>query len=527
MFSLAIIIGLLGNLIFLLGLSGFLFNKPFIYLSLLFLIILFYLFFKNYTNSRLAKDIAGFGKKEKLVACLVFIQIIINLVGALGPELGFDSLWYHLTLPKLYASWHQIRFVPGWLLYYSALPKLTEMFYLVAVILSNELLAKLIHFTFGILILFPLYELSRKYLNKFLSLLAVLLFYTNLVVGWMSITAYIDLSRTYFEIMSFLSFVLYLDGKKIRYLIFSAIILGFAASAKLIAIGSMVIYLGIIGYVNLFVTKDFRKMFLDSIIFVIISIGTLLPWLLYSYINTGNPVYPLFAGYPIQFSLPDLISPINIIKDMLLIFTNSPDPIHPVYLIAMPLILSLYRGFSTNKKILTVYFVISLTVWYFTPRTGGGRFLLPYLPVYSLLVMMAVADIKNKFIKFFLISSVFFLTTLSIAYRSFANLKFLPVILGRQTKSEFLSKNLRFHFGDFYDIDGYFTKTIKKDDKVLIYGIHNLYYVDFPFIHESYLNKNEQFNYILVGEGKLPEKYSKWRLVYKNDVSKVKLYVPR
>ena len=54
---------------------------------------------------------------------------------------------------------------------------------------------------------------------KIKSLLAVLLFYTNLVVGWMSITAYIDLSRTYFEIMSFLSFVLYLDGKKIRYIV--------------------------------------------------------------------------------------------------------------------------------------------------------------------------------------------------------------------------------------------------------------------------------------------------------------------
>ena len=29
-------------------------------------------------------------------------QILVNLIGALGPELGFDALWYHLTEAKLF-----------------------------------------------------------------------------------------------------------------------------------------------------------------------------------------------------------------------------------------------------------------------------------------------------------------------------------------------------------------------------------------------------------------------------------------
>jgi len=83
---------------------------------------------------------------------------------------------------------------------------------------------------------------------------------------------------------------------------------------------------------------------------------------------------------------------------------------------------------------------------------------------------------------------------------------------------------LNFKFGDFYDIDGYFAKKIKPTDMVLIYGIHNLYYVNFPFIHESYLKKGDWFNYILIGEGMIPKRYSNWQLIYQNDISRVKLY---
>ena len=37
-------------------------------------------------------------------------QILVNLIGALGPELGFDALWYHLTEAKLF--WRPARLIP-------------------------------------------------------------------------------------------------------------------------------------------------------------------------------------------------------------------------------------------------------------------------------------------------------------------------------------------------------------------------------------------------------------------------------
>ena len=87
-----------------------------------------------------------------------------------------------------------------------------------------------------------------------------------------------------------------------------------------------------------------------------------------------------------------------------------------------------------------------------------------------------------------------------------------------------MAKNMEFQVGNFFDLDGYFQKTIKPDDKVLIYGISNLYYVNFPYIHSSRVKEGDKFNYILVKDMGLPGRFQNWKLVYQNPVTKVKLY---
>ena len=112
----------------------------------------------------------------------------------------------------------------------------------------------------------------------------------------------------------------------------------------------------------------------------------------------------------------------------------------------------------------------------------------------------------------------------SIAYRFGANLKYIPVVLGKESKTEFLSNHLNFSFGDFYDVDGYFAKKIKANDTVLLYGLHNLYYIDFPFIDSSYIRKGDKFNYVAVQGDNLPERFKSWNLIYYNRKTHVKLY---
>ena len=92
-------------------------------------------------------------------------------------------------------------------------------------------------------------------------------------------------------------------------------------------------------------------------------------------------------------------------------------------------------------------------------------------------------------------------------------------------KNRLRSKHLNFSFGDFYDSNNYFKNNIKPNDKVLLYGFHNLYYVDFPFIDSSFAKNSDKFNYIAVQNSKLPKEFSNWKQIYYNEVTKVGVYI--
>jgi len=166
---------------------------------------------------------------------------------------------------------------------------------------------------------------------------------------------------------------------------------------------------------------------------------------------------------------------------------------------------------------------LSLIFWYFTPRTGGSRFILPYLPALSLLVV-AVVFVQGKLLQKSLFLLAIFSAIVNIGYRTLANKKFLPVVFGRESKNEFLSRHLNFKKGDFLDLDNDLKKIIKEDELVLVYGSHNLFYADFPFVHSSFANPNLPVSYILGQNNVFPKEINLGKLVYHNQRSEIKLY---
>lgn len=536
MFALALIIGIYAYGIYTLGLLGLLFKQYILLLSvitLLFSISYFGKYIQSVKLSLLKRKYKSFFKKNrslliKLLIIAVVLQSVINLLGALGPELSFDALWYHLTLPKIFLEKHTIFHIPGGLLYYSDMPKLTEMLYIPALAFGNEITAKLIHFLFGILILIAIYKFISKHYSFYITLFAIVIFYSNLVVSWESTTAFVDLARAFFELMALWGFMNYLKLKKKIWLVESAIILGLAISSKLLSILSISIFIILLFIYSGKINHKYSEKIKDILVYLFFSVMVPLPWLLFSYINTGNPFYPFSTNvikYNQDFSLIfQLFNPLNFVKDIFFLFTKSNDPISPIYLITFPIIVFIWKTMKPESKIISVYSLLSLIIWYLTPRIGGGRFMLAYLPALSILSAIVINEVKGKSIKNILVCIVILTSFSSIVYRSVANAKFIPYLVGRQTKQEFLAKYLNYSFGGFYDIDGYFKNNIKNTDKVLILGMHNLYYVDFPFIHETWVKSGDEFNFILLQNADLPERFKRWRLIYINDKTRVKLY---
>jgi len=471
------------------------------------------------------------------IAFLIFLQAVVNFIGALGPELAFDALWYHLTLPKMYLLHQAIYHIPGGLLYYSDMPKLGEMLYTGALATGNEITAKIIHFSFGLLILIALYKMSRKFFTPFISFLAVIIFYSNLVVDWESITAYIDLIRTFFEILALWGFIEWSEKQQWRWLVISAVMTGFAIATKVLAFGSLFIFSILLVWSSFemyFQGVDGFKIIRNTLsalfIYWLIAVIIPLPWFIFSYIHTGNPVYPFFSH--LYLVHPNSLNLREIILDLWNLFMYSSDPLSPLYLIFFPLLFVTFSHFSKTLKMIIWYCVVSLLFWYIVPQTGGGRFILPYLPAFSLICAAIYSEILKKsriewkYISKVLIIAIVFVSFISIGYRVVANKKYIPIIFGAESKQTFLSQQLNFSYGDFYDTDNYFAEHIKSTDTVLLYGFHNLYYINFPFTDSSWVKKGNAFTYIAVQNGKLPSRFANWQSVYKNDKTMVQLYKP-
>lgn len=521
MFSIAILIGIYSYVIFSLGLLGLLYKGWIFTLTIFYFLAVMYI----YRTKIMSLRFPDFKKISRLFLILLVVQGLINFIGALGPELGFDALWYHLTLPKIFLENHRVIHIPGGLFYYTDMPKLTEMLYLSALSLSNEISAKIIHFSFGLLVLVAIYKLSRKFLDKKFAAVSCLIFYSSLVVGWQSTTAYIDLARTFFEIMALWGFINYTEtaepSTKRGWFMESAVMLGLAIATKLLSLGTLFIFLFLIIYQN----KELnRKLLQKLLLYICICLYVVLPWLLFSFFNTGNPIYPLFSNYVKPGIDPFVLNPIAVLKTFWTFFTRSSDPISPVYIIFLPLVFIFFKKLSIQMKSIAIYFFLTLIIWYFFPAKES-RYMLPSLAAFSILISYLIMSLqKDKFIGKFSIAIVIFASLVSILSRGVANSRYLPVIFGAETKGQFLTNHLNFNYGDFYDTDGYFKKHVSSNDKVLLYGFHNLYYVNFSFVDSSYAKKGDMFNYIAVQDSKLPERFKFWKLIYSNPKTQVKLY---
>ena len=536
MFALAIVIGIYSYGIFLLGILGMLYPRVILVFSVLFIVVTLYLQTRSIGRILEIREIWERAKRSRFCAFLLFFLVaqgLINLVGALGPEHGFDALWYHLTLPKMYLAYHTIVHFPGGILYYSDMPKLTEMIYVAALALQGETLAKITHLFFGVLSVLALYKLARLLLPVAFSLLAAAIFYSNLVVGWESITAYVDLTRTFFEILALFGIILYVSRNDKKWLYESAVMLGLAVTTKLLAIGSLLPLCLIIVWYGIKSKQKRKNIISSTLLYCLIVMIIPMPWFVFSFIHTGSPVYPFFSTvFEPQIPL-FLANPIKMLHDVYMLFTKAADPISPLYLMTIPLVFFSFRKYDTQRKMVVIYSLAALFVWYITPQTGGGRFIVPYLPAFSLVTAFVIEEIhtlrfsyRGPTISFANIVIVFVLL-ISLLYRGVANSKYIPVLLGQETKAEFLTKHLNFSFGDFYDTDSYFQKTITGKDKVLLYGFHNLYYVDFPFIDSSWVQKGNTLNYIAVQNGEFPDRFRHYSHVNFNQLSKVRLYTPQ
>lgn len=519
MVRLGLFIGFFAVSISLLGFLS-LFSRIYILaVSLLFLVLFIFAFRHSLVSVMNLRDV-DLSKYEKILSTLLIAFALVAFWGVLTPEIAFDSLWYHLTIPKLYLERGEIYFIPGGLLYYSGFPKLVEMLYILPLSFWNETGAKLIQYFFGITSLVFLLVLSKKYVSRNYTLFAPAILTGNLVFAWESTVAFNDLGYLFYEILSFYCFTEFIDSRKRSWLMLLGLMIGFALLTKLIAVTSLTVYLLLLIYLQR--NSNVRNLIKNSLIVIVFAALPTVPWLIFNYFSTGNAIYPFGSEY-LNASSRLLSGKITSFV-MNIVFAN--DPISPLYLIFIPFVVVVWKTLVQKQKILFLYTALTFLFWILISGTGGSRFLLPFLPIYSIGVVIIIEKMTERVGKSFYKSSfslIALVLVVCILYRGVAQLGSIKYLIGYESKEDYLSRELNFLFGDFYDTDGFLKQNIKSNEKVLIYGAHNLYYADFNFIHQSWY-RGEEVDYILTQNTNPPESYRNLKKVYSNSDTGTVLY---
>jgi hypothetical protein len=233
---------------------------------------------------------------ELSASVLLGILLLAGSVLTLTPENGKDALIYHLAVPKLYLLHHGFYYIPGNA--FAGYPLLGEMYYLLALFLQNDILAKAMNYALlcGILLGMGLFARHVLQNHKFSSL-SMLIFVSIPSVFAVSHAAYNDLFVTFFTLAAIYSFFRWSDHRLTAWLILCGLFSGSAAACKYTAL--LLTPLGCLGILYLAYRggNGARETLRRLTLFVAAALIAGSPFYLKSWIVMGNPFYPFFMGY--------------------------------------------------------------------------------------------------------------------------------------------------------------------------------------------------------------------------------------
>jgi len=162
----------------------------------------------------------------------------------------------------------------------------------------NPVTLKMIPFIFSILSVLLLILIGRNLFNPLAGITAALVFTGNIIFNVFSKRFQFDIPYTFFILLSFYLFLLYLDKKKLSYNILGGIVFGLCLMVKIL-VGFYIPIIIFLFYI--FNRKKTEYKILDLIIFTLAGIITALPWHLYMLANHGTE----FIDYFLKFHIFD------------------------------------------------------------------------------------------------------------------------------------------------------------------------------------------------------------------------------
>ncbi len=510
-FSLGLGWGMLSYLVFVLGICGLLYRNLF-YLIFLSLIVLLNTEIKYFSlsviNSVRQLQKKSFSAWNLILMGTLGIGLLMSLAAAFAPPTFYDSLVYHLACPGSYIQQHKIIYFPYNLL--SNFPQNLEMLYTMALLLCDDIVANLIHFSFAIMLILGIYSFCRRYFqNKQMNFLSILVFFSTPSIMLLAGGTYIDLGLTFFVFMSVYALINWWQSNRYFWFIISAVFNGLALTTKYTGIISLFILTVFVLWKLIMKDKNrnFANILRHFVIYLFLPCLILLPWLIKNFAYTGNPFFPflcrVFKGNNLNVELAENYInhvhqhgfSVRNVFDLFALpwkmtmqgiaFGGGFDIWGPLFLFFLPFLFFLKRNVKIIKY-LKLYVFLYFCIWILTGKVL--RFLLVILPQLSILIAYCFIHLEKKgrgwkLIRLVLVISVagnFFL----FGYLQTVVDPF-PVALGMETREEYLKNKL-----DYYKGVKFINNNLPEEVKVLFVGETRGYYCERQYIAATVFDLN-------------------------------------
>lgn len=291
LFSIAIGLGVLGYLVWILGLLGHL-NRGAIGLSLIVLLPVAAPGLVRLWKSNGTETTRPDRRSTMILAGLALALLPPLLLECFTPPGGreWDSLSYHLAAPQAFIDAGRIIELPTD--HHSYFPFLSQMLFTIGLLYSGFAGAKLLHLAAGIITAFGCYAIGRAWGSPRVGLLTTVVFCLTPFVIWEAGIAYIELTQAMYVTLAFHALLRYRSSRQANDLIPFAILCGLALAVKTLSAIPVLAFL-----VILLVTRPSVRHLIAAIALIVVFGG---PFYLRTALLTGNPVYPfaysLFGG---------------------------------------------------------------------------------------------------------------------------------------------------------------------------------------------------------------------------------------
>jgi hypothetical protein len=261
-------------------------------------------------------------RAETAAATAILASIgVLAIIRALAPPIGddWDSLAYHLAMPKLFLKHHGIYYVP--FASHSNFPFTWEMLYTMGLAFGSVSLAKLFHFGAGALLVVAVYSAGRRHFAPRTGALAALMIAGVPIAAWEATTAYVDLATALYSFLVVYSLLNFSATRDRRWAALAGVSAGLAAGTKMTALVMIAVAIvwilrmrnaecgmrnGECGVRNAergvrnaecgMRNAGWRPALRTAAIAAGLALLLAAPWYVKTWIYTGNPVYPFFYG---------------------------------------------------------------------------------------------------------------------------------------------------------------------------------------------------------------------------------------